>query len=114
MDVMIDSAPVLDRSANTVAYTITVTPGEQYRIHEVKAEGLEAAAQKDFDVNFRLKTGELYNPQYVAGFIKNNTALRSLAPYTGTWKAYADPNNHTVDLVITFFRRDGKTVIDVH
>ena len=47
MDVIVDSSPKLDRTAHTVAYTVTVTPGEQYRVHEVKAEGLDDAAKAD-------------------------------------------------------------------
>jgi hypothetical protein len=33
-----------------------------------------------------------------------NTALRALEGYSASFKAYADPNNHTVDLVLTFVR----------
>ncbi len=51
-----------------------------------------------------MKAGELYNPEYTATFLKNNTALRALEGYSAGFKAYADPNTHTVDLVITFVR----------
>jgi outer membrane protein insertion porin family len=87
-----------------MAYTVTVTPGEIYRIHEVTASNLDPAARADFDRGFLMKAGEIYNPEYVAQFLKNNTALRALEGYSASFKAYADPNNHTVDLVITFLR----------
>jgi outer membrane protein insertion porin family len=87
-----------------VAYTVTVKPGEQYRIHEVTARNLDPAAKADFDRGFLMKSGELYNPEYVESFLKNNTALRALEGYGASYKAYADPNTHTVDLVLTFAR----------
>ncbi len=55
-----------------------------------------------------MKPGELYNPEYVAGFLKANTALQALAGYSAGFKAYADPNTHLVDLVITFIPPAGR------
>jgi outer membrane protein insertion porin family len=99
-----NATPRIDDALHQVAYTITVDPGEQYRIHEVTANNLDAAARADFDRGFRMKAGELYNPDYISGFLKNNTALQALAGYSAGYKAYADPNTHTVDLVINFVR----------
>ncbi len=104
MDVIIETTPKGDPAIHQVAYTVTVTPGEQYRIHEVTADNLDPAARADFDRGFLMKAGDLYNPEYVQGFLKNNTALLALAGYSATYKAYADPNTHTVDLVLTFVR----------
>lgn len=111
LDVIIKADPAEDATAHQVAYTISVVPGEQYHLSKVTAEGLDPAAQADFDAHFQLHPGDIYNPVYVAGFIKNNTALKTLAPYTGTFKSYSDPNTHTTELVVTFFR--GPT-INVH
>ena len=104
MDVIVEAKPTIDAATHQVAYTVLVTPGEQYRIHEITTNNLDPAAKADFDRGFLMKTGELYNPEYVAGFLKNNTALRALEGYTAAFKAYADPNSHTVDLVLTFVR----------
>jgi outer membrane protein insertion porin family len=73
----------------------------------VTANNLDPAARADFNRGFLMKAGDLYNPEYLAGFLKNNTALRALDGYSFTFKAYADPNTHTVDLVLTFFRGAG-------
>lgn len=105
MDVVIKTDPNFDDAVRTVTYNISVIPGEQYRIHEITANNLDPAALADFNRGFLMSKGELYNPEYVKGFLKNNTALKSLAPYTATYKAYADPNTHTVDLVLTFVAR---------
>lgn len=102
MDVVVKAEPAFDTATHQVAYTVSVVPGEQYRIREVTANNLDPAAKADFDRGFTMKAGELYNPEYVSGFLKNNTALRSLERYTAAYKAYADPNTHTVDLVLTF------------
>jgi outer membrane protein assembly factor BamA len=104
MDVVVEATPTADPATHQVGYSVSVKPGEQYRIHEVTANNLDAAAQADFDRGFLMKAGELYNPEYVSGFLKNNTALRGLAPYSASCKAYADPETHTVDLVLTFVR----------
>ncbi len=108
MDVLIHADPKVDDSAHQVAYTVTVTPGEQYRIHEITPNNLSPAAKADFDRGFLMKPGELYNPEYVAGFLKANTALQALAGYSAGFKAYADPNTHLVDLVITFIPPAGR------
>jgi outer membrane protein insertion porin family len=107
MDVIAEATPTVDPSTHQVAYAVTVKPGEQYRIHEVTAKNLDPAAQAEFDRGFLMKAGELYNPEYVTGFLKNNTALQHLVAYSFAYKAYADPNTHTVDLVLTFFRGAG-------
>ncbi len=109
MDVVVDTAPSLDAVAHTVAYTVSVSPGEQYRVHEVTASGLDAAAKADFDRGWLMKEGELYDPEYAKSFLKQNTALRALEGYSAGFKAYADPNTHTVDLIITFARMGPKS-----
>jgi outer membrane protein insertion porin family len=105
MDILIRTDPQFDDAARTVAYNVSIVPGEQYRIHEVTANNLNPAALADFNHAFTMGKGELYNPEYAKSFLKNNTSLKSLAPYTATYKAYADPNTHTVDLVLTFVSR---------
>jgi outer membrane protein insertion porin family len=108
MDVIEEAVPSADPATHLVGYTISVKPGEQYRIHEVTANNLDPAAKADFDRGFLMKTGELYNPEYVSGFLKNNSGLRALEGYSAAFKAYADPNTHTVDLVLTFVRGSAR------
>jgi len=104
MDVVVQAAPAIDANAHQVAYTVSVTPGEQYRIHQVTTNNLDPAGQADFERGFLMKAGELYNPEYVRTFLIKNTALKALEEYSATYKAYADTNTHTVDLVVTFVR----------
>lgn len=105
MDVAIMAAPTIHKETNEVSYAVSVDPGEQYRVNEVTAENLDPAAKAAFDKVFQMKTGELYNPEYMSEFIKKNTSVKEFQPYVGDYVAYAHPKTHTVDLVITFARR---------
>ena len=106
MDVILNAEPTLDRTQHRVDYAITVTPGEQYRLHELKTEGLTVAARAELDTGFQLKPGDLFNPYYVLNFIPSlagtHPELHALQGYTASYIAYADPNKHTVDVVMTF------------
>jgi outer membrane protein assembly factor BamA len=104
MDVVVVAAPLPDPATHQVAYTVSVIPGEQYQVKEITINNLDPAARAEFDSGFAMKTGELFNPEYLAAFLKKNTGLKSLRNYAGTWKAYADPGTHTVDVVLTFVR----------
>jgi outer membrane protein assembly factor BamA len=104
MDVVVETVSNSDPATHQVAYSVSVKPGEQYRIHDITTNNLDPAARTEFDRGFLMKTGELYNPEYLRAFLKSNTALQALDGYSGAYKAYADPNTHTVDLVITFAR----------
>lgn len=113
MDVIIEAKPTADPATHQVAYAVMVKPGEQYRVKEVTANNLNPAAKADFDRGFLMKTGELYNPDYLREFLKSNTALQALQGYSASYKAYADPNTHTVDLVLTFVRGGLVTTIQI-
>lgn len=114
MDVIVHAVPTIDAATHQVAYTVSVDPGEQYRLHEVTTNNLDAAAKADFDRGFRMKPGDLYNLEYVINFLVKNTALQALTPYAASFKSYADPNSHTVDLVINFVRAASGSNVTVH
>jgi outer membrane protein insertion porin family len=102
MDVAIAATPKLDTDTHQISFTISVTPGAQYTLKSVTPQNLSAAQLKDFDLGWRLHPGDIYNENYVATFLKNNTALRSLEGYSLGYKIVADPDNHTIDLTVTF------------
>jgi outer membrane protein insertion porin family len=104
LDVLAVADPTLDPATHHVAYTVSVTPGDQYHLRSVHALNLDPAAQADFNRGWLMQPGDLYSPGYVATFLKSNTALRALATYTASFKASADPQTHLVDLTITFVR----------
>ncbi len=102
VDALIATSPVLDESAARVSYSLTATPGAQYRIHTVTPVSLTSAQRADFDRGWLLKPGDLYNPDYVTTFLANNTALVSFNGYAASFKAISDPETHLTDLTITF------------
>lgn len=100
MDVFVDSGAKIDTTAHTVSYSVTVMPGEQYRLHSVVANGLPPDAQTEFDRVWRMKAGELYDVSYVNGFFKSNSSLHALQGYGCAYRASADPQTHLVDLTL--------------
>jgi outer membrane protein insertion porin family len=104
MDVVATATPTLHEATHEVDYKVTVVPGAVYTVQKVTAEGLDPAQKADFDRGFTMKPGDPYNPEYVAGFLKNNSSLKTLLGYSANYKAYADPNAHTVELVMSFFK----------
>ena len=115
MDVFVDSGAKIDSAAHTVSYNVTVTPGEQYRVKTVVANGFTPAAQADFEKVWRMNEGALYDPGYVSSFLKNNDAVASLRGYGCSYRASADPQTHSVDLSLTCAQMKGpKTSVIFH
>ncbi len=108
LDVYLLPHPVPDATAHTVAYTLEPIPGEIYHLHTATPTGLSPEALQEFNSTWQLKPGDVYNPAYVTEFIHNNTALKHLATYAGTFRASADPTTHLVDLTLTFAPYNGK------
>jgi outer membrane protein assembly factor BamA len=101
-DAKVKAPATFDHLSHHVSYTITVDPGPQYHIHSVKALGLSAEQQKQFDSAWHMNPGDFYDTTYLTGFLHNNSALQSLAGYSATYNASSDPDTHLVDLTITF------------
>jgi outer membrane protein assembly factor BamA len=105
MDNTIVAKPTFDEAKHQVAYVVSYSTGEQYRLKELTVNNLDPAAKSTFDRIFSMKAGELYNPEYVASFLGQHTARAAIAGYTGNYTAYAHPMTHTVDLVINYVPR---------
>ncbi|WP_433965692.1 POTRA domain-containing protein [Tunturiibacter gelidiferens] len=101
-DAKVKAPATFDHLGHHVSYTITVDPGPQYHIHSVKALGLSAEQQKQFDSAWHMNPGDFYDTTYLTNFLHNNSALQSLAGYSATYNASSDPDTHLVDLTITF------------
>ncbi len=101
-DVVVTTVPQIDTAANTVNYTFTVIPGEQYRIKAITPLNLTPAQQADFDRAWRMKPGDLFNPDYITHFLEQNTALRSFNNTSASYKAIRDPAAHLADVTIIF------------
>ena len=82
-------------------------PGEQYHLRSVTPNGLSPAALTEFNRGWHMTEGTLYDPSYIVGFMKNNTALQKLQDYTCAYRASADPETHLVDLALNCFPTAG-------
>jgi len=103
-DVIVDAIPTKNTATHEVAYTVTVIPGKQYHVKTVTPNGLDAADKAVFDGAFAVKPGDIYNPEYLHSFLKGNGTWHGLSGYSFAYKAFADPNTHTVDLELYFAR----------
>jgi outer membrane protein assembly factor BamA len=103
-DVKVQAPATIDHATHHVSYTIRVVPGDQYRIHTVKALGLNDTQRKQFDSAWHMNPGDFYDVTYLTSFLKQNTALLTLTGYSATYRAVADPDTHLVDLTITFVK----------
>jgi outer membrane protein insertion porin family len=104
LDAYILPTPTLDDTAHTVAYTLQAVAGEVYHLKSVTPTGLSGAARADFDRGWQMKPGDVYNENYIANFLHNNTALQALNGYSAGFQASADPLTHQVDLTLTFIK----------
>lgn len=103
-DVLVSPKPAIDVAANRVSYTFTIVPGEIYRIRTLTPLNLTSAQQSDFSRAWTLKTGDVFNSEYITNFLQQNTALRSFDGYSATFKAIRDPESRLVDVTVIFSR----------
>lgn len=104
MDVVVNASPQLDAASHQVAFIVTATPGSQYTLHQVTPVGLNEVQQKDFDKAWKMKSGDVFNEGYATSFLTSNSALGSFNGYSATYKTVADPDTHTLDLIMTFVK----------
>jgi outer membrane protein insertion porin family len=103
-DVIVSSAKSVDASANSVSYTLSVTPGDMYHIRTLTTINLTPAQQADFNRGWTLKAGDIFDSEYITNFLTQNTALRSFEGYSASFKATRDSESHLVDVIVTFAR----------
>jgi outer membrane protein assembly factor BamA len=102
LDVAVNATPTLDKATHHVAFVISVDPGAQYHVRAINVLNLSPTQRKDFDSAWKLLPGEIFNAGYATDFLKNNTALQSLAGLSAAFKVTSDPEAHLADLTITF------------
>jgi outer membrane protein assembly factor BamA len=103
-DAKVQAPATIDRATHHVSYTVRVIPGDQYRLHSVKALGLNDEQRKQFDSAWHMNPGDFYNVTYLTSFLKQNSALQTFTGYSATYRAVSDPDTHLVDLTITFLK----------
>jgi outer membrane protein insertion porin family len=102
VDVVLDAGAKLDTTAHQVSYTVTATPGPQYKLRDLKVAGLTAVQRQEFDSAWKLHPGDIYNAGYVKSFLLNNPALPNLRTMTARFNVSQEPESGVLDLTITF------------
>ena len=92
----------LNAQNGTVNYTFYAVPGDSYRVSKVSTTGLSAEAQAEFDANFALKPGQVFNAPYVDNFLVNHPALKTLIRYGFSYQTLTNPETHELELTLNF------------
>ena len=92
----------LNDQDGTVNYTFYAVPGETYRVSKVSTTGLSAEAQAEFDANFALKPGQVFDSLYVDNFLVNSPSLKALSGYGYSYQTLTSPETHELELTLNF------------
>jgi outer membrane protein insertion porin family len=90
-----------DPSSHTVEYAFVADPGEIYHLKSVLTPNLTTTQQKDFDKNWKLSAGSIYDGSYVLAFFSRNGSISSFQGYSPNFRITPNHNDHTVELLIT-------------
>ena len=102
VDVSIDTHPQKDAAAHTVAYTLSVLPGNVYKVGSLTVVGLSPEARQQFDALWKQQVGDIYDEVGAFAFLGHEATKPWLQPYAGALQTIANPNTLLVDIVFTF------------
>jgi outer membrane protein assembly factor BamA len=101
IDAKADPAPEIDHTAHMVAYTISVAPGDQYRLGSVRFVGFSDAQQKELEGAWRMKPGDAYDSTYYfTRFYAQSATMHALANKVRLLEK-RDPSALTVDVTVS-------------
>ncbi|MGO4210751.1 POTRA domain-containing protein [Terriglobus sp. 2YAB30_2] len=102
LDITVDAPPVLDDATHTANFTVQVTPGEIYRLQEVRVTGLTPAQRNVWDQDWKLKPGDVYDAGALGEFLKWHIANELFQGASSAFKQTVDPTSKTVVLEVSF------------
>jgi hypothetical protein len=92
----------LDPKTGSADYAYSVSAGPQYHLRTVTAEGLSPEAKADFETNWNLKPGDVYNEPYLLNFLNTHQNVPSFRGYVFSYNRAASTDTHDVDLTLVF------------
>lgn len=109
LDCNVTPLPEFDEASGTANYTVNVDPGPVYHLAYVKFENVSDDLRRLLMRNWQMLPGDIFDPGYVANFILNAQKAdpvlqRSLSGVKAHFDVLADPQTHTVNVVIQFER----------
>jgi outer membrane protein insertion porin family len=108
LDAKVSVEPQKDEAQHQIAYTFGVVPGEQYRVGSVKAENLNAEQQAEFDRNWKLAPGDVYNQDIARASVFKMASARAFQGFTPKMNRVADPATHLVAVTVSFVRAGSR------
>jgi outer membrane protein insertion porin family len=105
LDCKITPNAQLNDASGTVDYTVSVDPGPVYHLGFVKFDNVSDALRALLIRYWQMMPGDVFDESYVASYImkaqeQDPVLRRSLAGVKTTFDANADPQTHTVNVVI--------------
>jgi outer membrane protein assembly factor BamA len=98
-----DRGAHFDRPANTVSYSIDVTPGPVYHMGKLTLLNLDNEKKAQVLRYWPMHEGDVYDATFPPSFLnRNKSTLRTLDGWSASYKQYEHEDTHVVDLVITF------------
>jgi outer membrane protein assembly factor BamA len=88
-----------DVSNHKVEYAFTADPGDIYHLKSVRTENFTDQQQKDFDKNWKLSSGSVYDGNYASIFFFRSS-IASFQGLSPSFRTTLNRNDHTVELVI--------------
>jgi outer membrane protein assembly factor BamA len=102
IDAKLSQTEEKDSTAHKIAYAFSVVPGDQYKFAAVKAVGLNASQQADFDKAWLLAPGQNYNEDLVKESVQKAMSKGGLQGYAVGLGKSVDRAAHTVSVTVTF------------
>ena len=105
IDAKVDATPAFHPEQRTVDYSISVIPGEPYRMGQLTVLNLDEARKAKVLEVWALHPGAPFDKSYAPVFLKKNAAqLHTLDGYSATYRQIKHLDTHIVDLQVTFKR----------
>lgn len=109
LDCKITPRPQLDDAAATVSYNVEIDPGPVYRLGFVKFDNVSDQLRAVLTHYWQMMPGDVFDENYVSQFLytaeqQDAELRRSLAGVKTKFDATADPQTHTVNVVIRLSR----------
>lgn len=98
--------PAFDDDKSTVAYTLSVDEGEQFKMGELEIVGLDSQAKAQLQSEWKMAEGDPYNGEYAKQFLEKTTQLLPRGvPWSATIHEAVNEKDKTVDITLRFTAR---------
>ena len=108
LDAKLSKAARRDDSEHEIAYTYSVTPGEQYKLAAVKTSGMIAEQQAEFEKTWKLAPGQPYDGDYVLVVIRKLAGNKLFQGNAFKLETAADRAMHTATITVAVVKAGAR------